>query len=125
MARKKSKGTPLKVFSGREAPLNRVILIILRSSKPPLSRYDVYLQIRRMRGLKHKDSKTIYRRMAALNQDGWITQKGTRPAKVKGDSALYELTIKAKTALKLDQQNIEEFLKTATEEQLIKLLDLL
>ena len=96
MGRKKSKGTPVKVFSGREATLNRVILLILRASKPPLFRYDVYLQIRHMRGLKHKDFKTIYRCLVTLNQDRWIIQMGTRPAKVKGDSAIYELTKKGK-----------------------------
>jgi chromosome segregation and condensation protein ScpB len=77
-----------------------------------------------MRGLKHKDSKTIYRRMGVLNQDGWITQMGTRPAKVKGDSALYELTMKAKAALKLDETSLEEFLKKATNEKLSEFIDL-
>ena len=124
MARKKCKGTPLKVFSGKEATLNRVILLILRSSKQPLARYDVYLQIRRIRGLKRKDSKTVYRRMVALNQDGWIAQNGTRPAKVKGDSVLYELTLKGKAALRLDEKSIEEFLRTAANEQLTKFTDL-
>ena len=113
------------MFSGKEATLNRVILLILRSSKQPLTRYDVYLKIRGMRGLKRKDSKTIYRRMTVLNQDGWIAQNGTRPAKVKGDSILYELTLKGKAALKLNEKKIEDFLETATDVQLAKLIDLL
>lgn len=95
-----------------------VILLILHSSKKPLTRYDVYLQIRGIRGLKREDSKTVYRRMATLSQEGWIAQNGTRPAKVKGDSILYELTLKGKAALTLDEKSIEEFLKTATAEQL-------
>ena len=33
MARKKRKGTELKVFSGREARLNRVIFMVLDSKK--------------------------------------------------------------------------------------------
>jgi DNA-binding PadR family transcriptional regulator len=118
LAPKKCKGTPLKVFSGKEATLNHIILLILRSSKQPLTRYDVYLQIRRIRGLKRKNSKTVYRRMEALSQEGWITQNGTRPAKVKGDSILYELTLKGKAALRLEERSIEEFLKIATDEQL-------
>ena len=125
LARKKCKGTPLKVFSGKEATLNRVILLILRSSKQPLTRYDVYLQIRGIRGLKRKNSKTIYRRMEALNQEGWIAQNGTRPAKVKGDSILYELTLKGKAALKLDERSIEEFPRTATNGQLTEFMNIL
>ena len=125
MARKQCKGTRLEVFSGKEETLNRVILLIFRSSKQPLAKYDVYLQIHSMKGLKRKDSKTIYRRIEVLNQEGWIAHKGTRPAKVQGDSILYELTLKGKAALKLDKKNIEDFLKTATQEQLTKFIDLL
>lgn len=124
MAPKKCKGTPLKVFSGKEAAQNRLILLILRASKQSLNRYDVYLQIRRIKGLKGKDSKTVYRRMVALNREGWITQNGTRPAKVKGDTILYELTLKGKVALRLDERSIEEFLKIATAEQLSQLISL-
>jgi DNA-binding PadR family transcriptional regulator len=78
-----------------------------------------------MKGFRHIDSKTVYRRMDALEWDGWITQKGIRPAKVQGDSKLYELALKGKATLKLDQKSIEEFLKTATKEQLAKFIELL
>ena len=122
MAWKKCKGTRLKVFSGKEASLNRVILLILRSKKL-LAKYDVYLEIRNIKGFKHKDSKTIYRRIEALSEEGWIAQKVTRPAKVQGESLLYELTLKGKAALKLDQKSIEDFPKTATDEQLQKFIE--
>jgi hypothetical protein len=65
-ARNMGKGTPLKVFSGKEASLNRVILLILYSKKL-LAKYDVYLEIRSIKGFKHKDSKTVYRRIDILN----------------------------------------------------------
>ena len=123
MARKKSKGTPLKVFSGKEASLNRVILLILYS-KTLLAKYDVFLEIRNIKGFKHEDSKTVYRRIDALNQEGWIAQKGTRPAKVQGESILYELTLRGNAAIKLDGKSLEEFLKTATDDQLKKFIDL-
>jgi DNA-binding PadR family transcriptional regulator len=110
------------VFSGKEARLNRVILLILRSKKP-LTKYDVFLEIRNTKGFKHKDSKTVYRRMDALNKEGWIAKKGTRPAKVQGESILYEVTMKGKAALKLDQKNIEDFFQTATDEQLLKFIE--
>lgn len=120
---RKCKGTKLRVFSGKEATLNRVILLILRSKKL-LAKYDVFLEIRKIKGFKHEDSKTVYRRMEALNQEGWIAQKGTRPGKVRGESMLYELTAKGEAALKLDEKSVEEFLNTATNEQLIKFIDL-
>ena len=78
-----------------------------------------------MKGFRHIDSKTVYRRIDALDKESWIAQKGTRPAKVHGDSILYELTLKGKAALKLDKKNIEDFLKTATNEQLANFIDLL
>ncbi len=60
--------------------------------------------------------------MLALNFEGWIAQKGTRPAKVKGDSILYEMTLKGKAALMLDEVNLEEFLKIATADQLTQFI---
>jgi chromosome segregation and condensation protein ScpB len=77
-----------------------------------------------MKGLKRKDSKTVYRRIEVLNQEGWIAQNGTRPAKVQGESILYELTLNGKVALRLYEKSIEEFLKDATDDQLSKFLDL-
>ena len=120
MARKQCKGTRLEVFSGKEETLNRVILLIFRSSKQPLAKYDVYLQIHSMKGLKRKDSKTVYRRIEVLNQEGWIAHIGKRPAKVQGESMLYGLTLKGRAALEFDEKSVEDFLQTATDEQFQK-----
>ena len=100
-------------------------MLILCSSKQPLAKYDVYLQIHGMKGSRHINSKTVYRRMDSLIKEGWIAQNGTRLAKVQGESVLYALSLKGKAALKLDQKSIEEFLETATEEKLNKFIDLL
>jgi DNA-binding PadR family transcriptional regulator len=123
MAGKKCKGTPLEVFSGKQASLNRIILLIHRSSKISLTKYDVYKLIHNMKGYKHIDSSTIYRRQNALISEGWITKAGTRPGQVEGEIVLYELTLKGKAALKFDGKSIEEFLKTATSEQLSKFIE--
>jgi DNA-binding PadR family transcriptional regulator len=122
LARKKSKGTPLKVFSGREASLNRVIFLILYSKKL-LAKYDMFLEIKNIKGLRHIDSKTVYRRMDALERQGWIAQKGNRTTKPGWPSELYELTLRGKAALKLDQKSLEEFLQTATDEQMLNFID--
>jgi DNA-binding PadR family transcriptional regulator len=118
----KSEGTRLKVFSGKQANLNRIILLILRSGKS-LAKYDVYLEIRNIKGFKHEDSKTIYRRIDTLSKEGWIAQKGTRPAKVQGESILYGLTLKGRAALELDDKSVDDFLQTATDRQLLKLIE--
>ncbi len=123
MARGKVRGTRLKVFSGKEASLNRVILGILLS-KRLLTKYDVFLEVRKTKGFRHRDSKTIYRRVDALYRETWIRQEGKRPGKVQGESAQYAITLKGKAALKLDEVNIEEFLEKASEEQLVKFVGL-
>lgn len=121
MTRKKSKGTRLKVFSGREARLNRAILKIL-NPKGALIPYDIWLQVRAIKGFRHTVYKTVCRRIQALERQHWIVQKGTRPTQPGWDSDLYELTLRGKAALKLDEQNIDTFLQTAREEQLLLLI---
>jgi hypothetical protein len=49
-------------------------------------------------------------------------QKGTRPTKPRGSSTLYELTLRGKAALKLGEINMDTFLKTAKDEQLLLLV---
>jgi DNA-binding PadR family transcriptional regulator len=124
LARKKCKGTELEVFSGKQESLNRVICQIFEW-KGPLIAYDVWRQLKVIKGFRNIDSKTVYRRMEALEQQGWIAQKGTRLGKIdREDHTLYDLTIKGKAALRLDEKSIEEFLRTATDEQLLKFIDL-
>jgi DNA-binding PadR family transcriptional regulator len=123
VAWKESKGTKLKVFSGKEARLNHVILKIMEK-KSPLINYDVWLQIKSIKGFRHVDSKTAYRRMDALRQEGLLDEKGTRPGKRGGDKILYELTLRGKAVLMSPEMNLEKFIKTATNEQLTKFIDL-
>ncbi len=101
MARKKDKGTELAVFRGKAAKLNRVILQILEQ-KSPLIAYDIWRRIRANKGFRHVDSKTAYRRLEALEQEGLIAEKGSRVGKRGGDRALYELTLVGEDALILD-----------------------
>ncbi len=122
MAWKESKGTKLKVFSGKEARLNRVILKIMEK-KSPLINYDVWCQITSIKGFRHVNSKTAYRRMDALREEGLLAEKGTRPGKRGGDKILYELTLKGRAVLKAEI-NLEKFIRTATNEQLTKFIDL-
>ncbi len=112
------------MFRGKAAKLNRVILQILEH-KSPLIAYDVWRRIRANKGFRHVDSKTAYRRMEALQREGLIAEKGTIVGKRGGDRTLYELALMGEDALILDGRNMDKWLKTATDEQLRKLRDLL
>ena len=122
MARKKSRGTRLKVFIDREATLNRVALKILEK-KSPLIAYDVWRQLKAIKGDRNVDSKTAYRRLKALELQRLLTQEGTRLGQRGGDKTLYELTLRGKAALRLDEKSVEEFLQKATNEQLQKFIN--
>ena len=122
MAQNRSNGTRLEVFSGKEASLNRVILQILRQ-KGALIPYDVSLNVKRTKDFMHTDTNTVYRRMEAQEEQGWIVVVGNRPTQPGWCSDLYGITLRGKAALRLDEWNIEDFLRTATDEQLLKLLD--
>jgi DNA-binding PadR family transcriptional regulator len=124
LAQKKGKGTPLRVFSGKEATLNCVILQVLEKESPLIA-YDIWLHLRAIKGLRHIDSRTAYRRMEALEKEGWIVQNGIRHGKRGGDKTLYELTLKGEAAFWLHEKSIEEFLLKGTQEQIRKLIDLL
>ena len=110
MARKRGRGTRLEVFSGKQAKLNRVITLLYRSSKTPLTKYDIYKQIHNMKGYKHYDSRTVYRRINALIGEGLIAKVGSRPGQVEGESVLYELTLRGKASLRADVKSLEVFL---------------
>jgi len=124
LARKKCGGTPLKVFSGKEATLNRVILLTLFSGQL-LTKYDLFLIIRGTKGFRRKDVRTIYRRVDVLEKGGWITKEGEKRTKPGWPSELYKISLKGKAALKLDQKNIEVFIESATDKELLELIDLL
>jgi hypothetical protein len=119
----KTKGTQLKVFSGKEATLNHLIFLTLL--KKSLIPYDIWLTIRATKGFRHKPYKTVCRRIQTLHQQNWITITGTRATKPSGNSPLYTLTLKAKAALKLCEKTLDEYLQTATEQQLSKFIEAL
>ena len=75
-----------------------------------------------MKGFRHIDSKTVYRRIQELEKQGGIGKNCERTTKPCWLSELYEITFKGRTALKLDEKNIEDFLKVATEDQILKLI---
>ncbi|MGD6933325.1 MAG: hypothetical protein ACQCN5_03875 [Candidatus Bathyarchaeia archaeon] len=119
----KIRANKLKVFSGKEAALNRVIFLMLL--KKPLIPYDVWLSVKSIKGFRHTNYKTVCRRVRSLYQQGWITAVGIRATKPSGNGSLFELTLKGKAALRFSEQNIDDYLQTATDMQLLKFIEAL
>lgn len=124
MARKRGKGTELDVFSGREAKLNRVIFVIL-DFKKLLTSYDMYLEIRRIKGFRHTKWQSVDRRMKALCTQHWIVKDDARPAKAHFLSPLYTLSIRAQAALSLNKTDLNVFIQVAKEIELEIVVDVL
>ena len=122
MAPEKCKGIPLKVFSGKQAKLNRVILQIF-DRKGPLIAYDVWRFVVMVKDFGQTERKTVYDRVDALSQEGYVIQRGTRPTQPGWPSELFMLTCKGKAALKADKKSMDRFLATASEEELQKFID--
>jgi DNA-binding PadR family transcriptional regulator len=121
LAWNRKQGTKLKVFSGKEKRLNHVILRILREQT--LIIYDIWQAVRAIRGFGRKRYKTVSRRVHALEQQGWIAKVGSRPTKPSGTSELYGITLRGKSALSLRENCLDAFLLTASDPQLLKLLE--
>jgi hypothetical protein len=116
----KCKGTPLKVFSGKQKKLNCIIIPLLE--KKALAKEDVFHVLRKTKGFRSVTSKTICRRMDELKKGGYIAPNGTRPGAVQGECVLFKTTRKGLGALRLDRKSVDEFLDTATEDELDEFL---
>ncbi len=87
--------------------------------------YDVWLSVKSIKGFRHKNYKTVCRRIQALYQQGWLTVVGKRATKPSGNSPIFGLTLKAKAALKFGEKGIDEYLQTASDEKLLKFIEAL
>ncbi len=120
LAPRRGKGVPLKIFSGKQRKLNRVILPLLE--KKALAKEDVFHVLRKTKGFRGVTSKTVCRRMDELNKEGYIAPSGKRPGAVEGECILYKTTRKGLGALRMDRKSGDEFLDTASEEELAEFL---
>ncbi len=124
MVREQSKGTKLEVFSGRQARLNVIIFLVLYSKKL-LSSYDIYLEIKRIKGYRHTRYQSIDRRVKALYQQGWLKKDGIRLAKAHFLLPLYALSIRARAALAISKTDLNVFIHIAPESKLEIIIDVL
>ena len=114
MARKKSKGTELSVFKGREAKLNRAIFQTL-ALKGPQTIYDIHKRIKTYRGLKRTYYGNVNKRVRALEQTGYVKAISIHGTKAGFKAAIYELTTRAYLALMLNSINIDALLNQMDE----------
>jgi hypothetical protein len=121
MSRKKTKGTELSVFKGREAKLNRAILQTY-GIIGPLTIYDLHKKIKTRIGLKRTYYANVNKRVRSLERLGYLKIVGSRRTKAGIKVSVYELTARAILALFLNSINIENLLDRIDEESATEIL---
>jgi 5'-deoxynucleotidase YfbR-like HD superfamily hydrolase len=112
LTREKSKGTRLKVFSGREARLNRAIFEILAKESPqPLK--QLYKKINKQKGLEETYYASLTKRLRCLKEAGYIAEtKQKHPS-----PTIYELRTKAYLAMFLEENSMQDIIEQVTDTQ--------
>jgi hypothetical protein len=108
----------LSIFKGREAKLNRVILLILFRNSP-LVVYDITKEVKKKRGFRFTKYTNVNRRVRALAQQGYLESAGTRNTQAGSQGTLYQPTMRAKVAFYLTAINPDQFIKEANDQALI------
>ena len=124
MAQAKSKGTKLKVFSGREARLNRAVLdgLALKSKQ---TTYDLHKSFRNIRILKHVHYGNVNKRVRALREGGYLEEVDVKSTKAGFEATLYQLTEKAYLALAISSVSIEDLLQRVDKTEALSILAIL
>jgi hypothetical protein len=124
LARKKSKGTELSVFKGREARLNRAILQIV-TAKSPLTIWDIKKQVVARRGFKQTRYHNINTRVKALESQIYLRKIGERETKAGGKAALYEATARAYFALLVGGLHLDDLINQLDEIETMTIVSLI
>jgi hypothetical protein len=119
--RRKRDTVRLSVFKGREAKLNRAIFQVLRGESPQ-AMWDILRKIRKIRAFKHTKYAVINTRVKALEAEGYLKKTGERDTKHGGKTALYEISAKAKLAIKLCSQPLDDLIDKLDEDSALTIL---
>jgi hypothetical protein len=111
------------VFSDTAGPFNRLLFEILRSKA--LASYDIYLEVRRVKGFKHKKYQAVDRRLKKLYEEGWLIIDGTKKTKPGTEAPIYRLSSNGPTALEMDKVSRERFLSDASDKLQARMTELL
>ncbi len=121
MASKKSKGTELSVFKGREARLNRAIFQVL-SAEAHQAIWGIFKGVSKLRGLKGKRYAVVEVRVKALETEGYLTKAGERDTKQGKRATLFKMTGRAKLALELNSIDMDDLLEGLDENEALTIL---
>jgi predicted transcriptional regulator len=120
MARKKSKGTELSVFRGREARLNRAIIQALATKEPQTTR-ALRKKIIQIKGMKDTSYSTVNKRVRNLEQKGYIKKVEVKE-RIGGITNYYELRPKAYLAKFFDSTTIEDLVERSNDKTALTIL---
>ena len=109
MAGKKSKGTALSVFKGKEAKLNRAIFQAL-SLHGPLKKYGIHKNLIKQRKPKKKHYGNVSKRVNALEQSGFLERIDLGRMEAGSEAIVYELKPRAYLAFLFDSLGLENVL---------------
>jgi hypothetical protein len=107
----------LSLFRGREAKLNRAILLTLFQDGP-LVVYDITKEIRKRREFRKTKYTNVNRRVRALLEQGYLETVGSREIQSGSRGALYQPTIRANVAFYLSRTSRDQFVKEANDDAL-------
>jgi hypothetical protein len=116
VARHKKNDGRFSAFKGREARLNRAIFQSL-ALKGPQTIYDIYKQIRTVRGLRYTRYATVNKRVKALEEGGYIRAAGSKKTKAGFETSVHELTARAYLAMLLNSTSLEDLIMRLDEER--------
>jgi DNA-binding MarR family transcriptional regulator len=111
MTRKKSVGTELSVFKGREAKLNLAIFITL-AQLGPLTITELQKQVSKQKRLRGTYYASLTKRIGCLVKDDYIKEVQIQ---TNTKAAVYQLTNKALLALFLHPNSMQEILDKSSE----------
>ena len=113
--------TQLSVFKGREARLNRMILLFL-CRECCLNIWQVYKRVRETRGFRHLRYHVINRRIRDLEQGGFIEVTMVKETPQGQKVKYYQPTTKTYLTFLLDAVNLDQLIQSANNTDIITLL---
>jgi len=111
----------LSLFKGREARLNKIILLIL-CRECRLNVWQVYKRVRENRGFRHFRYHVINRRIRDLEQEGFIEVTMVKETPQGQKIKYYQPTTKTYLAFLLDTINLDQLIQSANNTDIITLL---
>jgi hypothetical protein len=123
--KKNSIRASLSVFKGREQKLNDAIFYVL-SEESALAVWDILGHIlHQLKGFKHTKYAIVNVRVKALESQGYLRKTGVRTTKQGGNTALYELTAKARLAMAVSSKSLDELINELDENSALTVLEVI